>query len=214
MKKIFIPLILAAISASLSGQQQFSDIKLNAPDLARGATIMKAFEKRASATKFNEKELSLQDLSDLIWAADGINRPESGKRTAPSATNAQDVDIYVFTKNGVYFYDAKTNTLVARIEGDNRAMVAGAQPAFAKAPVMLLLVSDISRFRGDDTARKLSWAAMDAGIISENICLFCSGAGLVTRPRAFMETEKIKQLLNLSSTQYPLLNNPVGYAEE
>lgn len=210
MKKLPSLLIFAFISGSMTGQE-LQDIKLNSPDLTRGTTIMKAFEKRASSTAFSEKDLTLQDLSDLLWAADGINRPENGKRTAPSATNAQDVDIYLFTKTGAYLYDAKTNTLVARVSGDNRALVYDTQANFAKAPLFLVMVSDISRFRGDDTNRKLSWAAMDVGIVSQNISLFCSGAGLATRPRAFMNTAEIKKLLNLTEDQYPLLNNPVGY---
>lgn len=213
MKRTSIIIAVMSITQAMNGQQN-TDIMLNAPDLARGMTIMKAFEKRASATAFNSRMLSLQDLSDLLWAADGINRPETGKRTAPSATNSQDIDVYLFTSEGAYLYDAKKNILIMKVPGDNRPLVAGSQAHFAQAPVMLVLVSDISRFRGDDTARKLSWAAMDAGIVSENISLFCAGTGLITRPRAFMETEKIKVLLSLSDTQYPLLNNPVGYPGE
>jgi len=79
---------------------------------------------------------------------------------------------------------------------------------------MLVLVSDVSRFRGDDDARKLSWGAMDAGIVSQNVSLFCAGAGLVTRPRASMDIEGLKKLLQLNGTQHPLLNNPVGYPNE
>ncbi len=213
MKRLIVFLVTTIIAGTVQSQNP-KDIKLNAPDLDRGVTVMKAFEKRASASSFSDKELSLQDLSDLLWAADGINRPENGKRTAPSAMNAQDVDVFVFMKNGVYLYEAKTHSLIFKTEGDHRPLVAGSQANFAKAPVMLLLVSDISRFRGDDIVRKMSWAAMDAGIVSQNISLFCAGTGLMTRPRAFMETERIKQLLKMSDTQYPLLNNPVGYPAE
>ncbi|HUW93895.1 MAG TPA: SagB/ThcOx family dehydrogenase [Bacteroidales bacterium] len=210
MKRILLILMVVLISVSVAGQE-FKDISLNAPDLNKGMTIMKAFEKRASATAFSPKELSLQDLSDLLWAAAGINRSGSGKRTAPSAMNAQDVDIYLFTKEGTYLYDAKNNLLFARVQGDNRALVYDTQANFSSAPVFLVMISDISRFRGNDTARNMSWAAMDAGIISQNISLFCAGTGLMTRPRAFMNSEGIKKLLSLTESQYPLLNNPVGY---
>jgi SagB-type dehydrogenase family enzyme len=210
MRRFFLVFVITVISGCLYGQG-FQDIKLNAPDLTRGVTMMKAFESRASATAFNPQELTLQDLSDLLWAAFGVNRPESGKRTAPSAMNAKDIDIYLFTSKGVYLYDAKNNILSAKVEGDNRAMVYDTQANFADAPAFLLMVSDISRFRGNDTARNLSWAAMDAGIISQNISIFCAGAGLVTRPRAFMNTEGIKTLLQLTESQHPMLNNPVGY---
>jgi len=205
--------MIMLITGNLSGQV-LQDIKLNAPDMDRGLTIMKAFEKRASATSFSSRELSLQDLSDLLWASAGINRPENGKRTSPTAVNAQDIDVYVLMKSGAYLYDAKTHTLKGVAAGDNRKMVSERQTNFANAPVMLVMVSDISRFRGDDRDLKLTWAAMDAGIVSQNIAIFCAGTGLVTRPRASMDTEGLKKLLELSATQYPLLNNPVGYANE
>lgn len=213
MKRVATLAMITLLSGAVMGQAP-QDIKLNAPDMERGLTIMKAFEKRASATSFSSKELSLQDLSDLLWASNGINRPESGKRTAPTAVNAQDVDIYVLLKSGAYLYDAKTQTLKGIAAGDNRKFVSERQTNFANAPAMLVLVSEISRFRGDDNARKLSWAAMDAGIVSQNISLFCAGAGLVTRPRASMDTEGLRKLLNLNVNQYPLLNNPVGYPNE
>jgi len=210
MKRFFIFFVITVISGCLYGQG-LMDIKLNTPDLTRGINVMKAFESRASATAFNSQELTLQDLSDLLWAAFGVNRPESSKRTAPSAMNAQDIDIYVFTAKGVFLYDAKKSILAVRAEGDSRALVYDTQANFADAPVFLVMVSDISRFRGNDTVRNLSWAAMDAGIISQNISIFCAGTGLVTRPRAFMNTEGIKKLLQLTETQHPMLNNPVGY---
>jgi len=213
MKGITLFAMLTLITGFLAGQP-VHDIKLNTPDMERGLTIMKAFEKRASATSFSSRELSLQDLSDLLWASNGINRPESGKRTAPTAVNAQDVDIYVLLRSGAYLYDHKAHSLKGIAAGDNRKMVSDRQTTFANAPVMLVLVSDISRFRGDDNTRKLSWAAMDAGIVSQNVSLFCAGTGLVTRPRASMDTEGLKKLLSLTETQYPMLNNPVGYPNE
>lgn len=213
MKRAGMLAMITLITGAILGQAP-QDIKLNAPDMERGLTIMKAFEKRSSATSFSSRELSLQDLSDLLWASNGINRPESGKRTAPTAVNAQDVDIYVLLKAGAYIYDAKTHTLKGIAAGDSRKLVSERQTNFANAPVMLVLVSEISRFRGDDNERKLSWAAMDAGIVSQNVSLFCAGAGLVTRPRASMDTGGLRKLLNLNSNQYPLLNNPVGYPNE
>lgn len=213
MRRIAIFAIMTVLTGVLSGQA-VRDIKLNPPDMGRGLTIMKAFEKRASAISFSSRELSLQDLSDLLWASNGINRPESGKRTAPTAVNAQDVDIYVLLKSGAYLYDATTHTLKGIAAGDNRKLVSDRQTTFANAPAMLVLVSEISRFWGDDNTRKLSWAAMDAGIVSENISLFCAGTGLVTRPRASMDTEGLRKLLNLGANQYLMLNNPVGYPNE
>jgi SagB-type dehydrogenase family enzyme len=191
--------------------QDMKPITLNPPDLKRGLPVMEAFSLRASATEFSDKKLTLQDLSDLLFAANGINRKDVSKRTAPSAMNAQDVDIYVFMQEGVYFYDPSNSVLTPVVAGDQRLIVAARQVTFAKAPVMLLLVSDISRFKMADEAAKLDAAGKDAGIVSQNINLFCAGTGLITRPRGTMDLEKIRSILKLKESQRPMLNNPVGY---
>ena len=208
--------------------QELKTIKLNEPNKTRGLPVMEAFALRASVREWSDKDLSLQDLSDLLWAANGINRPD-GKRTAPSAMNAQDIDIYVFTKDGAYLYDAAAQALKPVVAGDHRSEVTarpggpGAKPMAkpeskpgpagspSPAPVLLILVSDISKFTRGETAGKLEIAALDTGIVSQNIALFCAGTGLATRPRASMDKAKIKELLKLTDTQYPLLNMPVGY---
>ena len=210
MKRLLILSIVITIVTGLNAQE-LKPIKLNQPDKKRGLTVMEAFEKRASATVFNSDKLKLQDLSDLLWAANGINRPDTKKRTAPSAMNAQDIDIYVFTEEGVYIYNAAGNLLDPVVEGDQRLLAAGSQTEFAKAAVILLLVSDLSKFQGSDDAGKLNIAAMDAGIVSQNISLFCAGTGLITRPRATMDQAKLKEILKLKDSQRPLLNNPVSY---
>ena len=125
--------------------QDLKVIKLNSPDKNRGCSVMKALSDRHSDREYADKELSLQDLSDLLWAANGINRPD-GKRTAPSALNKQDIDIYVIMKEGAYLYDTKTNSLQPLAKGDHRAAVAGSQDFVKSAPVSLVLVSDLSRF--------------------------------------------------------------------
>jgi SagB-type dehydrogenase family enzyme len=191
--------------------QELKPITLNPPDLKRGLPVMEAFSLRASETDFSDKKLSLQDLSDLLFAANGINRKDVSKRTAPSAMNAQDVDIYVFFQEGVYLYDAATSVLNPVVMGDQRLIVAGRQDAVAKAPVMLLMVSDISRFKFPDESVKLDAAGKDAGIVSQNINIFCAGMGLITRTRGTMDLEKLKSTLKLKDSQRPMLNNPVGY---
>ena len=210
MKRLLVLSIIITVVTGLNAQE-LKPITLNQPDKTRGLTIMQAFEKRASASVFTSDKLKLQDLSDLLWAANGINRPDTRKRTAPSAMNAQDIDIYVFTEEGVYIYNAAGNLLDPVVAGDQRLLAAGRQTEFAKAAVILLLVSDLSKFQGSDDAGKLTIAAMDAGIVSQNISLFCAGAGLSTRPRATMDQAKLKEILKLKDSQRPLLNNPVSY---
>jgi len=187
-------------------------IKLSKPNLERGVNVMQAFSQRKSDRVYVSKALSLADLSDLLWAANGINRVKEGKRTAPSAMNVQDVDIYVILKEGAYIYDAKNYTLSPVAAGDYRSLVASKQEFAASAPVSLVLVSDISRFgAGGDSQSKQITGAYDVGIVSQNISIFCAGVGLGTVPRATMDKAKLKSILKLSDTQILMLNHPVGY---
>src|ERR1035437_8003585 len=99
MKKLLSLLVFIAILNSLNAQE-LKSIVLNPPDKTRGLPVMQALDKRASASVFTSDKLKLQDLSDLLWAADGIKLTELKKRTAPSAMNAQDIDLYVFLAEG------------------------------------------------------------------------------------------------------------------
>ena len=212
MKQLML-LLAMCVTMTTPHAQGAGELKLNRPDLNRGVNVMKAFSDRHSDREFSTRELSLQDLSDLLWAANGVNRPGDGKRTAPSALNKQDVDIYVFLAKGVYLYDASKHVLKLVAEGDHRAVVAGKQDFVKQAPVSLVYVSDLSRFgMGLDEQVKLM-GAMDAGIVSQNVNLFCAGVGLSTVPRASMDQEALRKLLKLSDTQVPMMNNPVGYSK-
>jgi SagB-type dehydrogenase family enzyme len=210
MKKALYILVLIVFVSNLNAQE-FKSIALNPPDINSGLTVMQAFSKRSSASAFTSEKLKLQDLSDLLWAANGINRLDSKKRTAPSAMNAQDIDIYVFLEEGVYIYNAGSNSIDPVVSGDQRVLAAGRQTEFANAAVILVLVTDISKFKSGEDSMKLSMAAMDAGMVSQNIAVFCAGTGLLTRPRATMDQPKLKEILKLKDTQDPLLNNPVSY---
>jgi len=208
--------------------QDLEAIKLNQPDKKRGLPFMEAVAAKASATEWSERELSLQDLSDLLWAANGLNRPEENKTTASSAMNTHDVDIYVFMEQGIYVYDIREHELKPVLGGDFRSQLMRAppprpadkegetprpRPAPANAPVQIILVSDAERFRVGTPEQRHEWGAIGAGIISQNISLFCAATGLKTRPRASMDKEAIGSLLKLRETQYVLLNHPVGYAK-
>jgi nitroreductase len=114
--------------------QELKTIKLNAPNKKRGLPVMEALSVRASVREWSDKDLSLQDLSDLLWAANGINRPDSGKRTASSAMNAQDVDIYIFMKDGAYLYDAAQHALNPVAGGDHRTEITMRPPGGPGGP--------------------------------------------------------------------------------
>ena len=182
-------------------------VKLAEPAKKGGLTMMEALAARASVRAWADREISAQDLSDLLWAANGINRPDK-KRTAASAMNAQDVDVYVLTKTGAYLYDAANHALTLVAAGDHRAEVG--VPA---APVHLFLISEGARFQSGAAERKREWGAIDSGIVSQNIALFCAARGLATRPRASFDAAKLTALLKLKDSQHAFLNHPVGYSQ-
>lgn len=213
MKKI-ISLFWLISLVSYSFAQVTKDIVLNKPDTTRGLPVMKALSLRASATNWDTTGIKLQDLSDLLWAANGVNRKAIGKRTAPSAMNDQDIDVYVFMKAGAYLYDANKNILNFVAAGDNRSLCAGRQTFDVMPPVFCVLISDISKFKNGQDSMKIVLAAEDAGIVSENISIFCASAGFATRPRATMDQKKLKDLLHLKASQYMMLNNPVSYKKD
>ncbi len=209
MKSIFLSLVAACM---LSGAyaQTLSPIQLKAPEKKAGLSVMETLANRHSTREFSNKKLTLQELSNLLWAANGINRSEKGMRTAPSAMNAQEVDVYVCMEEGAFLYDAKSNQLQPVIQEDLRGLVGGKQTFVKNAPVVLLMVSDLSKLPGGNSEQTKLMAAIDAGIVSQNISLACSGLGLITVPRASMDKEALAQKLKLKSTQLLLMNNPVG----
>ncbi|MDH6342279.1 SagB-type dehydrogenase family enzyme [Parabacteroides sp. PFB2-12] len=209
MKKIIVLLVAFAMGFSMQAQEM-KVIKLNAPNKTKGDAVMKVFNERQSIREYAAKDLSPQDLSDLLWAANGVNRPD-GKRTAPSARNVQDVDIYVVMKGGAYLYDAKAHALNPVAPGDHRAAVAGGQDFVKAAPLSLVLVSDLSRLGNAQAEHTKLMGAVDVGIVCQNINMACAGLGLATVPRGSMDHEALAKALKLKETQLLLMNNPVGY---
>ena len=207
-----VQLLLACLVFSVAAFAADKVIKLPKPNLNRTGTVMKALSERHSTREFASKALNLSDLSDLLWAANGINRSDSGKRTAPSALNKQDVDVYVVLPEGSYLYDAKNHQLNLIAEGDYRGAVAGGGQAFVNnAPVSLVLVSDLSKLGDAKSNHVQLMGAMDAGIVSQNISIFCSAARLATVPRASMDINQLKKVLKLKESQVPMMNHPIGY---
>lgn len=175
---------------------------------------MDALSKRSTARSFDAtRELSQQQLSNLLWAAWGINRSE-GKRTAPSANDKQEIDIYVLMKQGAYRYDAKANALVAIAVGKDIRELGGVQDFVKDAPVTLVLVADLSKLSQKDEAAKREVAAVNAGFIAQNIYLYCASEGLVTGTRMMLAREKLASALSFKSAQWAAIANSVGYAKK
>lgn len=208
MKYILIAALAFASLVNINAQ----DIKLNEPVKTGGISVMEAFAKRQSSSEFSDKELSIQDLSNLLWAANGINR-ENGKKTAPSAQNSQDIDVYVALPNAVYKFDAQANNLILISEGDYRGL-AGGKKDNPLPPSILYIVADASTYKPsayNSIEHITDMNKVDAGIVSQNISIFCSGMGLGTKPRAQMNHAELKKVLKLSDSQTLMLNHPVGY---
>ncbi len=186
--------------------------KLPTPDMKRQTiSVMETYKQRKSVREYSAKALSEQDLSDLLWAAQGQNR-EDGHLTSPTAMNRQEIRLYVFTEKSVSLYDPdpQANTLTQVASGDHRGIMASGQDFVKNAPVVLLMVADMDKFRSNN--QHAQWmVAVDTGIVCENINLFCSAAGLCTVPRGTMDSKAISTLLGLNDNQIPLINNPVGY---
>ena len=209
MKKIALSIMSTLLFSSACMAQ---NVQLPAPQKTGGKSIIETLWSRSSGNEYSSRMLSDQDLSNLLFAAIGINR-EDGKLTSPTARNLQEIRVFVFTAKGVSEYINKENSLKPLVEGDHRKLIAAHQDWVLDAPVSLLIVADEKKFGSNNDRSKLMMA-LDAGIVSENINMFCAGTGLVTRPRASMDNDGIKALLNLDDTQTLLMNNPVGYPKQ
>jgi SagB-type dehydrogenase family enzyme len=171
---------------------------------------MEVLKDRKTIRSFSQKELPLQELSNLLWAAFGVNRPGEGKRTAPSAMNKQEIDIYVAKKDGLYLYDANKNVL-QKIHGDDIRAATGGQDYVGAAPVNLLFVADYSKFGDIPKENKDLFSAADVGFIAQNVYLYCASEGLGAVVRALIDREKLGELMKLKENQKIILAQTVGY---
>lgn len=207
MKKLFLTSCLIMATTFFVSAQ---NVKLPEPDKNVSMTLYQALQQRKSVREYSSKDIDDMKLSQLLWAAVGINRPD-GHLTAPTAINAQDITVYVCRKDGAYLYVAKDNTLQKVSDKDLRKSVASAQAFAADAPISLVIVTDNAKFRGGSTNGPTISGAIDAGYVSQNIDLACEALGLCTVPRATMDKEALKKELKLTDSQNAILNHPIGY---
>jgi SagB-type dehydrogenase family enzyme len=198
------------VCPSVTSAQELKTIKLSNPQTDIGRPLMQVLKDRKSSRAFSTEKVPLHVLSDLLWAAFGINRPDSGKRTAPSARNWQEIDIYVATADGLYLYEAKTHTLEPILAGDIRAMT-GRQGFVRDVPVNLIYVADFSRMGNAPTDEKIFYSAADTGFISQNVYLYCASEGLATFVRALVDRPALAKAMRLRADQRVILAQSVGY---
>jgi SagB-type dehydrogenase family enzyme len=197
---------IAAVTSAQSG----GGIGLPPPQTEGGMPLLQALRERHSTREFSPQALPPQVLSDLLWAAAGVNRPESGKRTAPTARDWREVEVYVATADGTYRFDPDAHTLRPVVARDVRALT-GTQDFVAQAPLNLVYVANLERMSGAGAEQKARYAATDTGFIAQNVYLFCASAGLATVVRGSIDREALAAALGLGPHQSIILAQTVGY---
>jgi len=182
-------------------------VQLPKPQTEGGKPLMQALNERKSTRAFKTDKLPEQVLSNLLWAAWGTNRPD-GKRTAPSAMNRQEIDVYVVSAEGTYMYDAKAHALKPVAAGDLRAQTGG-QPFVKDAPLNLVYVADTAKMSGG--SEQAVWYGAAAGFISQNVYLYCASEGLATVVRGMVDRDVLARALSLRPEQRIVLSQTVGY---
>jgi SagB-type dehydrogenase family enzyme len=173
-----------------------------------GKPLMQALKERRSTRTLTDAPLAAQQLSNLLWAAFGVNRPD-GHRTAPSARNWQEIDVYAVMADGAYLYDAPAHALRRVATQDLRA-IAGTQAHARNAALTLLYVADMRRMEGAGESTRAEYAAADAGFIAQNVYLYCASEGLGTVVFASIDRERLGAALKLDRSQRIVLGQSVG----
>lgn len=188
--------------------EDLKEIRLPEPQRKGGKPLMECLNERKSLRDFGDKRLDFQMLSNFLWASYGVSR-EDGRRTAPTARNAQDISIYVVMEKGVYRWESTKNLLILLQEGDFRRET-GPQPFVPKAQWNIAIVSDLSKYGEIEDPTSIKYGAMSAGYVSENMYLFCAAFDLATVARAMFDQEAMKKLLKLNKTEMVMLVHSVG----
>jgi SagB-type dehydrogenase family enzyme len=206
-------LLVLVLCPMLTLGQEPKPLILPAPQTDGGKPLMQALKARQSTREFSSEKLTPQVLANLLWAAFGVNRPDTGKRTAPSAINWQEIDVYVATAEGLYVYDAKGNRLDPILAEDVRGAT-GKQPNIKDAPVNLVYVADLAKTGNSSAEDRDLYTAADAGFIAQNVYLFCASEGLAVVVRGTVDRVALAKLMKLRPDQRILLAQTVGYPKK
>jgi SagB-type dehydrogenase family enzyme len=218
MKKVFLSVVVLFCFVSFSIAAELNPIKLLPPDLKGGKSLMQSLQERKTSRSFSTKKLPIEIISSLMWAACGINRPDSGKRTAPTALNWQEIDVYVAMEEGLYLYNAKAHVLEPVLRTDLRKnttdFLQPSRSSVAGAPLQLIYVADYSKmsFVANDEEKKL-YSAADTGFIAQNVYLYCASIGLATVIRGMVNRETLSKDMKLRDKQKIILVQAVGYPQ-
>lgn len=217
MKKIIVAVLFAALIVPCMAQTKTpavatassdESIVLPKPTITGGMPLYDALNYRQTQRKFSSKPLTEQQLSDLLWCAGGINRPD-GKLTSPTARNAQEIDIYVFMEKGVYLYLPKENMLKLILPEDHRSEMSAYSKMPAEAPVTLLFYANYDKMEGFDEDARQFYGATDAGFVSQNVYLYCAANKLSTVVMGAIDRDMLRELIQIEGKA--ILAQPVGY---
>lgn len=203
-------LVVALIRASCLLAQDLKPVTLPQPQTDGGRPLMLVLKDRKTTRDFAADKLSPQVLSNLLWAAFGVNRPD-GRRTAPSAMNRQEIDIYVATSDGLFIYNAQANRLDPVLAQDVRAAT-GTQPFVAMAPLNLVYVADLAKAGSEPDADL--YTAADTGFIAQNVYLYCASEGLATVVRGSVDRVALAKAMKMRPEQKIILAQTVGYPKK
>ncbi len=204
---------LTILYAAVPATEALKPVALVKPQTDGGKPLMQVLKDRSSSRSFSSAKLPPQVLSNLLWAAFGINRPGSGGRTAPSAKNLQEINIYIAMEDGLHLYDARTHALIPVLAEDIRALT-GLQSFVKDAPMNLVYVADLARLSGLSEEDKVLYSAADTGFISENVYLFCASEGLATVVRGSLDRKVLAEAMKLKPDQKIILAQTVGYPKK
>ena len=205
MKKICTLIFALTLILTMNAQ----DIKLVPPEMKGGMPLMEALANRKTNRDFTQDELTPQQLSNLLWAAVGVNRPD-GRRTAPTARNAQQIEVYVLNKEGAYFYNPQEHSLQLIAAGDHRN-IGASQERFQECPLMLIFVANYDKMEGFNDEAKAMYEGTDTGNISQNVYLYCASENLASCALGSIHREKLQELLKFNGKA--ILGQSVGIAK-
>jgi nitroreductase len=199
--------IVAGTPAMAAGPAQIRD--LPAPRAAGGKPLIEVLKLRRSIREYADRPLQPQVLSDLLWAAFGVNRP-SGDRTAPYWRHVMVIDVYAALADGVWLYDPKLHRLEQHLPNDIRAQT-GTQDFVGSAPLNLIYVAHGERMTDISAEERRLYASVDTGFIGQNVYLFCASEGLATVFRGSVDTRKLAATMRLDEGQFVTFAQSVGY---
>ena len=210
-KLCWIIIALTVLGAIAMAQAQTA-IELPKPDTTGGRPLMQVLKDRQSTRDFTADTLTLPVLSNLLWAACGINRSD-GKRTAPSAMNRQEIDVYIATAHGLFLYDPLKHALQPMLSDDIREKT-GMQPFVKDVPANFVYVADYAKMGKGSEADKNLYSAADAALIVENVYLYCSSEGLGTVVRGSVDRVALEKIMKLRPDQHIILAQSIGYPKK